>query len=310
MYGKQDNSLSYRIASKYMLKQVHKSLGLDAAAINSSGSGFFTAAAPLSSSTLQYFMSLDITILEVYGSSESGGPMTSCTLGPGMRMNSVGTSWPEFETKILDPDSTGEGEIVTRGRGVCMGYLWDKQKTRELVDEEGYIHTGDLGRMDSLGFLYITGRIKEIIITGGGENIAPVAIEDAIKAELDQVVAHVMLVGDKRKHLSAIITLRTVPDERFQPSSILQPEVQKWLKKFGCNAHSAEEVIRENNPKVMEAIKSAIDWANKKAVNNAHRVHKFLLAPAEFSLDGGELTPTLKVRRHIVLQKYNEQIDK
>eukprot|EP00088_Acartia_fossae_P068053 TRINITY_DN8561_c0_g1_i2.p1 TRINITY_DN8561_c0_g1~~TRINITY_DN8561_c0_g1_i2.p1 ORF type:complete len:693 (-),score=116.94 TRINITY_DN8561_c0_g1_i2:294-2372(-) len=309
MQGKSDNSFGYKISKNLFLKQVHKSLGLENAVNNSGEAGFFTAAAPLSSQTLEYFLSLDIPILEIYGSSESGGPTTSCTPGAGMRANSVGTPWPHFDLKIGNPDATGEGEIMLRGRGVCMGYLWEQQKTSDLMDSDGWILTGDLGRIDSDGFLFITGRIKEIIITGGGENIAPVGIEDCIKAELDQVAGHVMLLGDKRKFLSCILTLRTVLDERFQPTETLHPDVQKWLQQYGCTAKTAHQVISNNNPSVRCAIEKAIERANVHATSKAQRVQKFMISPAEFSLDGGELTPTLKVKRHFVLQKYKEQID-
>ena len=120
-------------------------------------------------------------VLEFLGSTETSGPMTACFPGVDTKQGSVGKGYPQFETEILD------GEIVTRGRNCCMGYLWEEEKTAELVDSEGWVHSGDLGRKDDDGFFYITGRIKEIIITAGGENIAPVPIEEKIKAELPAV---------------------------------------------------------------------------------------------------------------------------
>ena len=120
-------------------------------------------------------------VLEFLGSTETSGPMTACFPGVDTKQGSVGKGYPQFETEILN------GEIVTRGRNSCMGYLWQEDKTAELVDSEGWVHSGDLGRKDEDGFFYITGRIKEIIITAGGENIAPVPIEEKIKAELPVV---------------------------------------------------------------------------------------------------------------------------
>ena len=128
-----------------------------------------------------HFQALDMFVLEFLGSTETSGPMTACFPGVDTKQGSVGKGYPQFETEILN------GEIVTRGRNCCMGYLWEEDKTAELVDSEGWVHSGDLGRKDEDGFFYITGRIKEIIITAGGENIAPVPIEEKIKAELPVV---------------------------------------------------------------------------------------------------------------------------
>ena len=125
-----------------------------------------------------HFQALDMFVLEFLGSTETSGPMTACFPGVDTKQGSVGKGYPQFETEILN------GEIVTRGRNCCMGYLWEEEKTAELVDSDGWLHSGDLGKKDEDGFFYITGRIKEIIITAGGENIAPVPIEEKIKAEL------------------------------------------------------------------------------------------------------------------------------
>ena len=107
----------------------------------------------------------------------------------------MGQSYDSFESTVANPDENGKGEIVTRGRHVCLGYIWDEEKTRELIDSEGWVHSGDLGYFDKDGFLYISGRTKELIVTGGGENVAPVPIEDTIKAdeELSQILSHAMV---------------------------------------------------------------------------------------------------------------------
>jgi len=309
MQGRPGNSLSYRIARTLILKRIHAALGLQRAGADPEVGGFYSSAAPLSPETFKYFLSLDMPILELLGSSETGGPQTACIPGEGMRQGSVGKCYPHFETKILNPDENGVGEIATRGRNVCMGYLWDEQKTSELVDEEGWVHSGDLGWEDKDGFIYITSRIKEIIITGGGENVAPVPIEDQMKAELEDIASHVIVVGDKRKHLAIIITLRTVPDDRNQPTEQLAEDVQDWLREHGSTATTARELIREDNADVKDAIFRAIKRGNQAAVSNAQRVHKFMIAPEEFSQAGGELTPTMKVKRHVVHEKYKQEID-
>jgi len=308
MAGKPGNSLKYRIARKLILTRIHAALGLDRAAHPEKG-GFYSSAAPLSKQTFEYFQSLDMPIMELLGSSETGGPQTACLKGAGMRPGSVGKAYPHFETKIMNPNEKGVGEICTRGRNVFMGYLWDENKTNEVVDGQGWVHSGDLGTMDEDGFFYVSGRMKEIIITGGGENIAPVPIEDDIKAELVEIVSHGMLVGDMKKHLAIILTLKTVLDNKNQPTDILHPDVKEWLETVGSKAETASDLIAEENEEVREFIMNAILRSNSRCLSNAQKVHKFMFAPTDFSLEGGELTPTLKMKRHVVLEKYAKEIE-
>lgn len=152
-----------------------------------------------------------------------------------------------MEIQNPDPDR-GLGEIVTKGRNACMGYLWDEGKTAELIDGQvantnidemlerifqGFVHSGDLGHYDEDGFLFIGGRQKEIIVTGGGENVAPVPIEDAIKVQLKEIISNCMVIGDKRKHLACILTLRTVLDSANLPTNELHPDVKEVNFVFG-----------------------------------------------------------------------------
>ena len=129
-------------------------------------------------------------------------------------------------------------------------------------------------------------------------------IEDDIKSELLEIVSHVMVIGDKRKHLSVILTLKTVLDEMNQPTDILNDDVQNWLKNLGSSATTARELIEENNPEVNKNIMEALKRSNSRSVSKASRIQKFMFAPTDFSLAGGELTPTLKVKRHFVVEKY------
>ena len=146
-------------------------------------------------------------------------------------------------------------------------------------------------------------------MSGGGENIAPVPIEDDIKSELVDIVSQGMLVGDKRKHLAIILTLKTVLDSKNQPTDILHPDVKEWLESMGSQAQTAEELIAEDSDEVREYIMDAIKRSNSRCVSNASKVHKFMIAPTDFSLTGGELTPTLKMKRHVVLEKYAAEIE-
>ena len=219
--GKPGGGIKYKLAQKVVMSKVAKVLGFDRTR------GFYSSAAPLSEDVFKYFCSLDMPIQELLGSSETTGPQTASTPGPGIRLGSVGKPYDVWDVHVLNPDQTGLGEIATRGRNACMGYIWDEKKTSELFNEAGYVLSGDLGRFDSNGFLFISGRQKEIIVTAGGENIAPVPIEDAIKELLKDYIANCLVIGDKRKHLAAILTLRSVLDEKNQPTNNLHPNVIK-----------------------------------------------------------------------------------
>jgi len=309
MMGGPGNSLQYKIARNLILSRVHQKLGFDRASHPTKG-GLYSGAAPLSVQTFQYFQSLDLPIMELLGSSETCGPQTVCLPGTGNRIGSVGKCFPQFETRILNPNEEGVGEIITKGRQICLGYLWDKEKTDELIDADGWVHSGDLGRVDKDGFFYVTGRMKEILITAGGENIAPVPIEESIKGELEAILSHAMVVGDKRKHLAVILTLKTEVDINNQPTDFLHVNTKKWLEKFGCKAKTAEEVINEQNKEVYKEISNAIVRANEHAASRAHQVQKFIISPTDFSLESGELTPTLKMKRHFIEEKFESELNK
>lgn len=125
-------------------------------------------------------------------------------------LETIGMALPGMKTKIVNPED-GQGEICIYGRHIFMGYLNDAEKTSETVDSDGWLHTGDMGRIDDKGFVYITGRLKELLITAGGENIPPVNIEQLVKTELPHI-SNAFLVGDKRKFLSILLTLKTEVD--------------------------------------------------------------------------------------------------
>jgi len=304
MSGGKGGGLGYSIAKKVVLSKVAMALGFDRCL------GRYSSAAPLNPHTFQYFQSLDLPIQELFGSSETCGPQTKSDYPLGTKCGSVGKSYPNFETEIMNPDSKGIGEIVTRGRHVCLGYVWDEKKTAELIDSEGWVHSGDLGSKDQDGFLFVRGRMKEILVTGGGENVAPVPIEDLIKETMSSIVSQAMVVGDQRKHLAVVLTLRTVLDGNNQPTDVLHPDVQKWLEEMGCDAKSPAEVISSDNEDVNIAIMNHLKKVNSKAISNAQKVHKFMIAPKDFTLAGGEMTPTMKLKRHVVLEMYGAEIER
>ena len=192
-----------------------------------------------------------------------------------------------------------------------MGYLQRPDKTEEEIDSEGWMHSGDKAMVDSDGYVYITGRIKELLITAGGENVAPVPIEDNIKEELP-IIANAVLIGDKKKFLSVFLTLKTEVDPKTEiPTKKLMPQAVEWCTSIGKNGvRSVDDILNGPDPMVMAAIQAGIDRANKKAVSNAARIQRWTILPQDLSIVGGELGPTLKLKRFAFNNKYDSNIDR
>ncbi|XP_058801274.1 very long-chain-fatty-acid--CoA ligase bubblegum-like isoform X2 [Phymastichus coffea] len=302
MNGVEYKSWSYLIAKWLIFNKVKTALGLDRCHV------FGTAAAPLSTDVKKYFMSLDIVIIDAYGMSECAGAH-SLTTNNKFRLGSVGKTFPGFSTMLDNMDKDGEGEICMGGRHVFMGYLNDSEKTKEAKDENNWLHSGDLGKKDADGFLYVTGRIKELVITAGGENVPPVHIEQLIKKECP-ALSNAMLIGDRRKYLTILVTLKTEMNaESGEPLDALSAETHKWAKSIGSKAESVKDVINTHDPLIHKEIAEAINRANEKAISNAQRVQKFRILPHDFSLPTGELGPTLKLKRNVVAKKYAHLIE-
>ncbi|NXI46790.1 ACBG2 ligase, partial [Galbula dea] len=301
MNGYSEVPVNFQLARHLVYRKVRKALGLDRC------SRCYTGAAPITRETLEFFLSLNIPVLELYGMSESSGPHT-ISLPHSFRLGSCGKELPGCQTLILNPDGDGVGEICFSGRHIFMGYLNMEEKTREAIDEDGWLHSGDLGRHDKDGFLYITGRIKELLITAGGENIPPVPIEEAVK-EAVPIISNAMLVGDRAKFLAMLLTLKcTVDVETGEPGDDLSPEAVDYCQKLGSKATKVSEIISSKDKAVYGAIQKGILAVNERAVSNAQKVQKWILLEKDFSLFGGELGPTMKLRRPVVAQKYKEQI--
>jgi long-chain-fatty-acid--CoA ligase ACSBG len=185
------------------------------------------------------------------------------------------------------------------------GYMYNDEATSGAIDSDGWLHSGDVGRVDADGFLHITGRIKELIITAGGENVPPVLIEDLIK-DAAPFVSNVMVIGDKRKFLTCVVTLHVEVHEG-EPTDKLAGATLLKLKDLGSTATTVAEA--RGDAKLKKAIEDAIVAANKKATSNAQTVKKFEILPAEFSVGGGELTATQKLKRRVVNDKYTDLIE-
>jgi len=313
--GDDKERLGYKLAKKLVLSKIHEALGLDSVVKTICATG----GAAISRDTHEFFLNLDIRLLEVYGSTESLGPQIQGLPFPGC--NKLGTIGKVplglAEGKLFNLNERREGEICTRGRCTAMGYLFDKNKTLDTFDEEGWLHTGDLGSIDSDGFYSIVGRIKEIIITAGGENIAPVNIEEEIKKELENVVSNIMVVGEKRRFLSCLITLKVKPDpDTLAPTSQLEDLAKDWIFGVtGVKLDTVPEVIDllqsddDAGFKLARAIDEGISKANKMAISRAATVQKWSIVPREFSVATGELSPSLKTKRFAVHEMYKKLID-
>ncbi|XP_016053395.1 PREDICTED: long-chain-fatty-acid--CoA ligase ACSBG2 [Miniopterus natalensis] len=302
MVGSNDSSMSYRIARTLVFNRVKSTLGFDHCHI------FISGAAPLSPDTSEFFLSLDIPIGEIYGMSESTGPHTASNWD-NYRILSSGKIISGCKNMLFQPNNDGIGEVCMWGRHVFMGYLERQEETMEAIDEEGWLHSGDLGRMDNQGFLYITGRIKEILITAGGENVPPVPIENRVKEKIP-IVSNAMLVGDKAKFLSVLLTLKCEVDMTSgEPLDKLSLEATKFCRNLGSHASTVTEIVELRDPLVYTAIQKGIDAVNKEAPSNAQKIQKWVILEKDFSIYGGELGPTTKFKRHFIIQKYKKQIE-
>ncbi|XP_046964587.1 long-chain-fatty-acid--CoA ligase ACSBG2 isoform X2 [Vanessa cardui] len=301
--GQDGSSCGYKMAKSLVFSKVRDNLGLDRCTT------FVTAAAPLSPEIKKFFLSLDIPIMDAFGMSEAAGAHT-LSIYPKFKLDSSGEILEGTETKFDGSTSiNGPGEIFMRGRHVFMGYLNDEEKTRATIDDEGWLHSGDVGRLDSNNLLYITGRIKELLITAGGENIAPVLIEQTVQSELLHV-GYAVLIGDKRKFLSILLTLKAkVNSNTGDALDELDTETRKWVANLGSKATTISEIVRTKDPLVYKAIEDGIARANKHAISNAQKIQKFAILPADFSLNSGELGPTLKIKRNVVYEKYKDIIE-
>jgi len=269
----------------------------------------YTGAAPTSTATLEFWGSLGVSITEVYGMSESCGVHTT-SLPYYNQQGTVGVPLHGVTTLLQNEpsrDEPGNGEICMRGRHIMMGYMFDEDKTRQAIDDEGYLHSGDVGRLiERYNLLKITGRIKELIITAGGENIAPRPIEDYIKKHA-QGVSNAVLIGDRKKYLTLLVTLRCVQD--------------KETMQFGEELDGAAKEVDEAAKTVTQAreseqwkahIQGAIDKYNADkdyCVSKAQTIKYFRILDGDFGVESGELTATMKLKRPVVVDKYKAQIE-
>ena len=286
------------VAKTLVYDNLKKALGLDQVKC------FMFGAAPMQPTTREYFLSLNFLLVNVYGMSECAGPqnLEIPKLDGAFNIKSAGTKLPGTQIKIFAPDNQGDGEICFRGRNTLMGDFKDEESTKKTLDEQGFIHSGDVGHLDKHENLEITGRIKELLITAGGENIAPVLIENEVRTVLP-FISNIVVVGDQKKFLAALITLKNDIDQLGAPIDILSKEAIDGLKVFGIeNVKVIQDVL--NNEKFKKIVDEGMEKANLKAISKSHYVRKWALLEKDLSISGEELTPTLKVKRNVIHKKY------
>jgi long-chain acyl-CoA synthetase len=270
--------LQYKLADKLVFSKVKARLGGRFRFAISGG-------APLGRETAEFFWGAGVEVYEGYGLTETS-PVLCCNRPGAWKLGSVGR--PIDGVKIvIAPD----GEVLAKGLNIMEGYWRKPEETAKSFDSDGWFRTGDIGRFDEDGFLTLTDRKKEILVNAYGKNIAPAPIEGALK--MTRYIASAVLIGDRRKFLSALIA------PNFD-------NLKTW-----CDAHGVTETNPHGLialPKVRALFQGTIDFVNGSEPSE-HRIKAFTLLASDFSIEGGELTPTLKVKRRVVAQKYRKEID-
>ena len=246
---------------------------------------FLSSSAPISVEIIEFFHAAGMLILEAWGQTEVSC-FATINRAEDFRLGSVGKALPGTELRIAE-----DGEILVRGAIVFKGYLNQPELTSETITPDGWIHTGDLGRIDPDGFVWITGRKKEIIITAGGKNITPANIENLLKDHplIDQALVH----GDRRKYLTALLGL--------------DPEnLRAWAEGKGIGHTPHEELVK--NPELHDAVQGIVDDVNRHFARY-ETVKRFAFLPRPLDVEKGELTPTLKIRRRIVEERFRDLLD-
>ena len=246
----------------------------------------WSAAAPLGPRLGHFFRGCGITVLEGYGLTETS-PATNTNTPDAQKIGTVGRPIPGATIRIA-PD----GEVLVKGHMVFQGYWNNEAATKEMIDEDGWLHTGDIGALDDEGFLAITGRKKDLIITAAGKNVAPAVLEDRLRAHW--LISECLVVGDAKPYIAALVAG--------------DPETFAQWKADNGKPETATVADLRDDPDLRAEIQAAIDDANQ-AVSQAEAIKKFTILEQDFTEAAGQLTPTLKVRRYVITEQYAAQID-
>jgi long-chain acyl-CoA synthetase len=242
--------------------------------------------APLGARLAHFFRGIGVTVYEGYGLTETS-PAVAVNLESATRIGTVGRPLPGVTVRVAD-----DGEILVKGPLVFKEYWRNPEATADVLDGDGWFRSGDLGELDDDGYLTITGRKKEIIVTAAGKNVAPAVLEDRIRAHM--LVSQALVIGDRQPFIAALVTI--------------DPEaLPRWLETQGLPAGTSVADLRTDE-KLRAEIQAAIDDANK-AVSHAEAIKEFRILPADFTEATGELTPSLKVKRSVVIKAHQTEID-
>jgi long-chain acyl-CoA synthetase len=269
---------AHALFDRLVYSKLRAALGGDAHAAISGG-------APLGKRLGHFYRGVGLSIYEGYGLTETSAAITVNRVGE-LKVGTVGKLVPGNTMAVA-----ADGELLVKGGVVFSGYWRNEKATNEAI-VDGWFHTGDLASIDNDGFLSITGRKKEIIVTAGGKNVAPAVLEDALRAH--PLISQAMAVGDKQPFIGALIA---IDPEAFEV----------WKQHNGKNSSATVNELR-NDPDLVAAVDAAVKEANKQ-VSHAESIRKFRILPCDFTVQTGELTPTLKVKRNIVAEKFADEID-
>jgi len=271
-------AFAFRLARLLVLNNVRKLIGIHRARFLATG------AAPISPDLLRWYMALGVDMVEAWGQTETAGGVTFNPLGR-VRLGSIGIALPPSEVKV-----SAEGELLVRGPTMFMGYLNQPEKTAETL-KDGWVHTGDVGRVDADGYFYITDRMKDIIITAGGKNITPSEIENQLK--FSPFITDAVVIGDKRPYLVALVMID-------------HENVERYAQDHAIPFSNFASLCRR--PEVQELIQAEVDRVNK-AFARVEQVKKFRLIEYKLTAEDEELTPTMKLKRKLVHEKYKDLIE-
>jgi long-chain acyl-CoA synthetase len=240
--------------------------------------------APLGDRLGHFYRGIGLPVLEGYGLTETTAALT-VNLPDAHKIGTVGRPLPGTAVRVAD-----DGELLFRGGQVFAGYWDNEDATRETLERDGWFHTGDVGEVDDEGFVRITGRKKEIIVTAGGKNVAPAVLEDRLRAHA--LVSQCLVVGDGQPFIAALVTIDV---ESFP----------LWAEANGKSGSIADLV---DDPDLRAAVEAAVEDANK-AVSKAESIRKFTILPGDWTEEGGQLTPSLKLKRAVVMREHRVEVE-
>ncbi len=272
-------ALEHKLANKLVFAKLREALGMDQLEFAVSGGG------PLTQSDAEFFLGMGIKVMEGFGLTETT-PVTNVNRPGFIKPGTVGPPLMDTITRIGD-----EGELQIKGPQVMLGYYKNEEATKEVFTADGYFRTGDIGEIDNDGFLKITGRLKDLIVTSGGKNISPQNLENSLKASL--FIEQIAIIGDNRKYLSALVV----------PSF---DELKIWADNNQISYSNTDDLLA--NDKVIELFDQEIQ-KHTADFARVEQIRKFRLLKDEWSQETEELTPTMKLKRRVITQKYSQEIE-